>query len=276
MSTRYIQFVLNKLRLIKWSLIKISHAEQIKKAALVEVDLDIASKLAALNPFGLKNPVVIDVGANIGLYCFELSKQIKQHNGKCIAFEPRSDNYTILCNENNHENLVIENFAVSDAIGTVNLYLNASHGKNSLVQYDDFVGFGSEIACTITLDSYLSGNNIEGVFFVKVDVEGHELEVIEGCVELIKRDWPIILCEVENRHLHSQGNSVEKFVDYFSSLEYVTFVYDSKKNKFLSIDNIEIPQRKPGSDETYYFNYWFIPRKKLQEILKILNEIISL
>jgi FkbM family methyltransferase len=273
---KVIKYILNKLRLIKWSLIHINHAKQIQDAAAVEVDLSIASKLVEINPYNIVAPVVLDIGANIGLYCFELSKKINRHDGKCIAFEPRSDNYSVLCDRNHHKNLVLENFAVSNTIGTVNLYLNASHGKNSLIKYDEFIGFGSEVACTVTLDSYLSVNKVENVFFVKVDVEGHELEVIEGYVELIKRDWPIILCEVENRHLHPQNNSVEKFIEYFSSLGYVAFVYDSKNNRFLSTSEIEIPQSKPSANELYYFNYWFVHRSKSQEIIKILNKIISL
>ena len=47
-----------------------------------------------------------------------------------------------------------------------------------------------------TLDSY----NLSNIGFIKIDVEGHELDVLRGAEVTLRRDQPNLLIEIENRH----------------------------------------------------------------------------
>ena len=56
------------------------------------------------------------------------------------------------------------------------------------------------------------------VNFIKMDVEGHELEVFKGAADLLEKDQPKLMFECENRHLNSIV--VEDVFAYLSNLGY--------------------------------------------------------
>jgi hypothetical protein len=55
------------------------------------------------------------------------------------------------------------------------------------------------------------------VGFIKIDVEGHELSVIKGATALIRRDSPIILVELEDRH---RPDAMRSFSSFLGGLGY--------------------------------------------------------
>lgn len=59
-----------------------------------------------------------------------------------------------------------------------------------------------------TLDSF----NLENIGFIKIDVEGHELSVLKGAEQLIMRDRPILLIEIEDRHRDDAFESVVRWL----------------------------------------------------------------
>jgi FkbM family methyltransferase len=66
----------------------------------------------------------------------------------------------------------------------------------------------------------------ERVGFVKIDVEGHELEVLEGALETIESDRPTFLIEAEERH---RPGTVARVVDFLRRLGYSGFFIDCGK-----------------------------------------------
>ena len=72
-----------------------------------------------------------------------------------------------------------------------------------------------EVKCK-SLDSY----NFEQVDFIKIDAEGHELFVLQGAIETIKRCNPIIQAEVEEKHLKSLGLTRDDVGKFLTNLGY--------------------------------------------------------
>ena len=64
------------------------------------------------------------------------------------------------------------------------------HKKNSLIN-DDYITYNVK---TAKLDDLLINNNIG---FIKIDVEGHEKNVVMGAINLIKKNKPNLLVEIE-------------------------------------------------------------------------------
>lgn len=59
------------------------------------------------------------------------------------------------------------------------------------------------------------------VDFVKCDVEGFELDVFEGGRQVLERDRPVVMCELEDRHAHRYGRTVADVLSFFDEVGYV-------------------------------------------------------
>ena len=140
--------------------------------------------------------ICLDIGANIGYWSCFLATKMK--DGEIHAFEPDPTLAKILDKNlkrfNVRFNVLIK--AVSRTNDEKKLYSNGSDtGLSSLYNF-----FGVEgLSCnTITIDTYVKQNCIDPVNFIKVDVQGAELDVLEGAQETINKYQPIIFIEWED------------------------------------------------------------------------------
>jgi FkbM family methyltransferase len=141
---------------------------------------------------------VIDVGANIGLYTLLFSKLVGD-TGRVLAFEAAPENVNRLEANlalNDVHNVDVLGVAVSNRLGTADLHLfgtnrNALHSlapvriaDQSFKEADRTPNETIEVE-TLTLDFFCADRGIDHVDFLKVDVEGAELHVLEGAERLI-------------------------------------------------------------------------------------------
>ena len=128
--------------------------------------------------------IAVDIGAHIGFFTRHLSK-LAGPTGKVIAFEAHPETYQILVrNCRKLSNVTTVNAAVTDTNGEVTLYdSGGSTGSNSLIaSRSDYAG--SDTVRAVRLDDFLDGSSID---VVKIDVEGAELEVLQGMTETLMR-----------------------------------------------------------------------------------------
>jgi len=201
---------------------------------------------------------ILDIGANIGGYSFYLAPVASRFSGRCFAFEPGMQTYNRLIKNIEHKNFIAERIGLSNIVGSGKLYLPPSHGCSSLIKQPEFDGLKTEPVTLTRLDDYIKINTINDIGFIKIDVEGHEFEVIEGAVETIKKFSPLILCESENRHIVHTGRTTQMFLNYMKELKYNAYVISKIDFKMRSIDEIEIPNNRNTQVE-YYYNYWLVP-----------------
>lgn len=126
--------------------------------------------------------MVFDVGANFGDWTRQAL--VCNPNLHIHCFEPASDNYEILQSQNFAENIVINKMAVSNMTGNVDLNLFGEKSPmNSIVCAEENFGGAptgvESVKCT-TLDYYKKINVIGKVDYIKIDVEGAEMNVLEG------------------------------------------------------------------------------------------------
>jgi len=142
----------------------------------------------------------VDVGANIGFFALIAAKLNPRL--RVIAFEPNPKMFAMLCEHkrlNELSNLTAEPLALSDRDGKAQLFINNSDMSASLMP--DFQKDFNPALCAIpvgivTLDSYLQRIGVSGPFVLKVDVEGHDKEFLEGATCSIARFKPDIVIEV--------------------------------------------------------------------------------
>lgn len=139
------------------------------------------------------NPIIFDVGANIGLY----SKKVKSlcDDAKIFAFEPHPKNYrrlltikdefkintyNLACGEENSK-LKLYDFIDNDGSTGASFYKKAINElfKSETVEYDVEV---------IKIDDFVLENNITQIHLLKIDAEGHELSILKGCKKIITEE----------------------------------------------------------------------------------------
>lgn len=161
---------------------------------------EIRAVLSRLPP----GTVAVDVGANKGAYLYWLRCTVGGA-GKVFAYEPQprlAQYLQSVCAVMKWRNVIVRDCALSDWTGISTLYVpgrSESPGA-SLERAVVETTLSHSYKCVVdTLDHQLLG--IDRVDFLKVDVEGHELQVFRGASQILSRDAPAILFECETRFL---------------------------------------------------------------------------
>jgi len=140
----------------------------------------------------------IDVGTWYGPWTYWLSKRVRDVQ----SFEPNPKVAAGL-RQGVASNVTVHECAVSDAEGTADLVLQdlsvGSEGTATIVP--GVQGAGSHSVKTVRIDDM----GFTDVRFIKIDVEGHENAVIDGALDTIKRDHPVLFVELEERMTDIDG-----------------------------------------------------------------------
>lgn len=131
---------------------------------------------------------IFDVGANIGEYSELLLKYFS--NSKLIyAFEPAPKTFETL-SKNSKINLVSKhNIGFGSSEGELKLYKESANSPLASVfqrNYNGVIFEEYDLVRIETIDDFCKKNNIFEILFLKIDVEGFEMEVINGALEMIK------------------------------------------------------------------------------------------
>lgn len=147
--------------------------------------------------------VIFDVGANIGL--LSLSAKAFNSKAKVYAFEPSRNTFHKLKQnvELNQFDVTCEPIALSNKNGKQIFYdvdnphqYSASLSPDKLKNWEGFKGETMDYEVeTCTLASYIEKNNIDRIDLLKLDVEMHEPEVIEGFGEYMGKLKPVVITE---------------------------------------------------------------------------------
>jgi len=149
----------------------------------------------------MKDPVFIDVGAYLGAYTLAFSKISKL----VVAVEPSPINYFVLRKNlsiNKVKNCIPVKCALSNYDGLSYLYISKFSDLHSL--HKDMLDAAIDIipVQTRTLDTLaLRELKLNKIDLIKVDVEGAEMEVLEGMKEIIKKYGPTLIIEVFQKNL---------------------------------------------------------------------------
>jgi FkbM family methyltransferase len=159
-----------------------------------------------MEAFAARSSIVIDVGANVGVYSVPLA--VARPDLSIHAFEP---NPTVL--ERLHENKSLNrapNLVIHDTA------LGAASGEATFYRFDDDVSLsslnrhaaeihGAPKTTRVRVESIdeLFANEARPVGFIKIDVQGAELQVLQGATVALARHAPVILLEHEDSHFET-------------------------------------------------------------------------
>jgi len=141
--------------------------------------------------FSMKeNDIVVDVGANVGLFSLKASKVVGEH-GIIVAFEPEKNNYKMLRRNlgiNKCRNVIPINAAVSNFNGKADFSIANTLVEHKLADSKSELEIKSILTTKVdvkTIQLVLKELGIDRVDFLKIDAEGSEFEVLSGARSLL-------------------------------------------------------------------------------------------
>jgi FkbM family methyltransferase len=191
---------------------------------------------------------VYDVGAHAGLLTVKFANILKrkeksfahfnlENKGRVFAFEPTESSFknlginTLLNSNNDHSEMIIYNLAISDTnsfkemyLSKPNKYLSKSNtletNKIVIENLDSFLK--KKVQCK-TLDNIYEQNQLKKVSLIKIDVGGHEFNVLEGSKAILNNSKPSIVFEFSKHNLEIQKFNIKKF-NFLYEFSYKTYV----------------------------------------------------
>lgn len=233
-----------------------------------------------------KDSVFIDVGSNIGQYICMAEKVLKHEN--IYAFEPNPILFNRL--KKIFSKVNIFDIAFSDTNSSASFKIPSSNDIEYNARGTLNVNFKEDnetqsqllVVKSQKMDTFCEEKKIEKINLIKIDVEGHELNVINGALKTIKKHLPILIIEIEQRH-HQQN--IKEIINYVKEMGYSCFYFDINKKlmeEFTGIFSIEEMQKKENHaiNKQYINNFIFIPKannpaQKVEEINKKIGDEIK-
>lgn len=182
----------------------------------------------------------VDVGAHLGAYTHILL----QLGMSVVAIEA---NPTLANHVNRFygkdPNAKVVWAAASSSSGTVQLRIPAD-APSGISTIEDSNPLDDQPVTLVEVEKVsLDDMDLGPVGFIKIDVEGHELEVLRGAEKLLRRDHPAILVEAEERH---RPGAVQSICDFLLPLGYTGMTLDGGRLTPVTRFDIERDQAIPA------------------------------
>ena len=198
-----------------------------------------------------ENDIILDIGANIGALTLPMAKYVGD-NGFVHAFEPTKYAYEKL-----KKNVQLNN-TLSRKIKLNQILLTDKKNKKIVsalysswpldLRQQEHKKHGGNLRSTegcksVTLDQYIFDKKIINVKFVKIDVDGFEIEVLKGGKQFFKKQKPIILIELAPYTFKERGKRFSTLIHILKDMGYELF--EIKNNKKLPLDSKLIENMNP-------------------------------
>lgn len=205
--------------------------------------------------------VSVDIGADVGEFAIAMLGSSRS----VIAFEPRPTQAKSLAAMFGAVGAAVrvEAVAVSDQSGITTMrVVKSAPGRSTIDRHNALTDAGGSPVGTIEVPVVrLDDLQLDQVGFVKIDVEGHELAVLRGAADTLKRNRPALFIEAEERH---HPRAVAAIAEFLAGLGYMGyFEVDGIRRPLEEFDLAE--HQNPGNIDgqatrgTYVNNFVFLP-----------------
>ncbi|MDN3508493.1 MAG: FkbM family methyltransferase [Candidatus Neptunochlamydia sp.] len=224
-----------------------------------------SNELALFDNILNDDSILFDVGANIGWYALNWSKQFP--NSTIYAFEPIPQTYDFLKTNaiiNGSKNIHPYQLALSNSSGSKPYYFTPESSvlasEKNILEYKNAKKIN---VTTTTIDGFIENTKIKKLDLIKCDVEGAELNSIKGALKTIKNYQPIVVLEL----FHEWS----KWFDYhpneaFSLL--AKFGYSAFLPEKGFLEKVDSYQSEDFSKQNYFFLHNQTHEKLIQRFSK--------
>jgi FkbM family methyltransferase len=183
--------------------------------------------------------IVIDAGANMGHISIFFSKQVGE-NGKVYCFEPDKFNVERLNNNRQLNTDLPDNIIIEDLL---------LWNENILVDFEEAGTVGSSAIWfsdnanvvkkqAVTLDSWAENLQLQKLDFIKMDIEGAEIEALDGCVAVINKYKPNFA--IASYHIVNGQPTYIKVEEFFRKINYPYKTVTFRKNEIITFAGLGV------------------------------------
>ncbi len=225
------------------------------------------AEIAFVSRFLKPGMTVLDIGAHHGLYALLASKCVRP-GGKVFAFEPSPRERKTLLGHvkiNRCKNVTVEGLAIGSEEKDTSLFVvqGSNTGCNSLrAPAADVAGALLPTPVRVVrLDDWLERRGVGHIDFIKLDVEGGEIEVLKGAERLLLRSpRPVILAEVQDIRTQQWGYPAKEIITSLQQKDYQWFrisddgsleALDTTANSFEG-NYVALPQESASTSNLFY------------------------
>lgn len=185
--------------------------------------------------------VVLDAGANCGHLSIFFSKLVGK-NGKIHAFEPDRFNIDRIksnrqLNKDLPDNIKIEELLLWDENKLVDFYEAGTVGSSAVWIPDADKCVKKE---AVRIDDWVLKNNIQKLDFIKMDIEGAEIEALDGCVQTIEKLEPNFA--IASYHIVDGQPTYVKVEKFFKKIGYPYKTVRFRKNEIITFAGASLKQ----------------------------------
>jgi FkbM family methyltransferase len=190
--------------------------------------------------------VFVDAGANIGYYS-KLALRYIGNTGQVHAFEPLPSAFQLLqLNSIDFKKIIkLYPFALGDKNKEVEFFENINGDTSSL--YPNFLAKNIKVKM-VQLDRQLV--NIKNLNLIKIDVEGYELEVLRGAINLLKKHHPVVVFEFLDGYSKKRQLSLKCYQLILEPIGYKLYYLNHSNNCNLLVTKL------PSSDVVCVPKVW--------------------
>ena len=255
-----------EVKIYNFKILASNKKNKISHALLKKCNFDDQSELKLINKMSEKNQVfLIDCGCNYGFYSFYTASLSDQNS--VIAIEASlatAQDFERNINLNKFNNIVLKNSAISD---TDNIIVNFNESKNdweSSLVHNEFDEKKVNKIKTQKIDTIIKDQKLDDYsLLIKLDIEGHELQALEGAKNTIKKYNPIIIMELSTYIFNKNDRSLDSFKFFLTEFDYSIY---NTKNILTSIDDIVVSINSLDSDHKTIGNYYLISNKNIPNL----------
>ena len=197
--------------------------------------------------------IAIDAGANRGVWTEVLRRQAR----RVCAFEPNPKMYAELRRCARPE-VATYPFALSDRAGTAELLVpqNDRGFSNQGASLSAARIGGGRCGRVQVQTRRLDDLDLGAVGFIKIDVEGHELAVLDGARETLRRDRPTLVVEIEERY---HDRPIVDLLAAVCAFGYHALCLHRGRLRMAASLDLDACHSRPASRADYVFNWIFLP-----------------
>jgi FkbM family methyltransferase len=236
----------------------------------VDGDYPFDVEIRVLRRLVAPGDVFVDVGAHDGIYSILVEDAAGPEN--VHSFEPIPTTFERL--RRRRRGASVHRMALSSSVGTAPMRIPTIRGRvtatraslEQSLRESGEEGWESAMVPVSTLDVMVEDLGLDRLDWLKIDVEGHEMEVLEGASETIRRFHPVLIIEIEQRH---HDWPIQRAFERIRRLGYEGAFIDRGDLTLRAIDrfDVEVHQAKRGARRRgYCHNFLFLPEMRAVEM----------
>lgn len=246
-ATRFIQRFSDKSGIVvalydpKTDVLRFS-ADALEATSLLQrgIIADAVPWMAKVGRYIRPGAIVFDVGGFRGITSQWFSRVARE----VFVFEPMPESAESIRSAlkvRDITNVSVHELALSDKVGTSDFHIYASRGHNSLGRVKTSSKYVRSIQVPMTtLDEFAKAHRIDRIDFLKIDVEGFELEVLNGAKNLLAaKRIGAILFEANRPVLKSIGKTAMPIYELLTSYSYTVTDLDGKMVEADEVDQCQ-------------------------------------